>query len=169
MCNRQALKNYFSFYRAVYDVARGAMSETKTTSSDIKDITTHYMIGLQQRGNLKKEIVAYVTHISDPPLDGEVDKVAAAEHKLRERVSSADSNEQAEDLSKELAEDKPTPWQEVKDSNGNVISQMNKNDLIDVCIKLIPFHGSEVPVIKAGVNQDNIIFDADYLTRGACP
>lgn len=169
---KDGIHNYMGFYNYVYGIVAEKMELTECGATDLKDITTHYMIGLQQRGALKDSIYGWFAH------NLESDELKVMDLKMKNedhgmdaagRIGEEDFKAEDRAMVDRIPEntdstpdpsDEATPWQEVKDSEGNIISQMGKDALIELCIKLIPFSGSEHPVIMAG-------FEAAMRSRAA--
>lgn len=163
----EGVDNYFGFHRAVFDKICQHYFDTGVSDDANKESATHYCIGLQQRGKLGESIAAWKAHsLKSSPIqcadlklkDEEVDADAVRREEVKP-VDEANGGQGAE-----LQIEKDVPWQEVQDSNGNVISQMEKDDLIDLCIKLIPFSHSSNPVIQKGFEAAMRARDAMELT-----
>lgn len=170
---KNGIYNYFGFYRYIYDIVEDKMEGTGVTPDALKEAVTHYMIGLQQRGSLQDSISGwFVSNLKSEPFkvldidatpddggeitdngDGTVN-VAAGEAYIGEgepptSIKPSEPEPENTDSTPDPS-DEPIPWDEVTDSEGKVISEMNRDELTALCIKLIPFSESDHPVIKPG-------------------
>lgn len=142
-------RNYMGLYREIFDVANEAMDGTAVTASDMRDITTHYMIGLQQRGALKDAIASWAMSGKEgAPVDL---KTSVPESSTPDPDVAPDEQPSMDMTEKEMSNDEPEiekDWRKVK-SKGVLVSTMDRDTLIDLCIKVLPFHASDKPNIKS--------------------
>lgn len=166
----QGARNYAAAHFAVYEIFKDAGYEGEINNEAIAEKSTHYLIGAD---NVKvKGLCKQVAKANEPAPDTEdvktednpvgTEKVAVTPASKSvdppadpEPEASPDNNQKQVDEpantdSTPDPSDEPTPWNEVTDSEGAVISAMPRHNLIDLCIKLIPFSESEHPVIKPG-------------------
>lgn len=176
-------RNYARLHKALYEVFK-LEYEGEITSEAIAEKSTHYLIGCSDNkvGGMVKELAnaeklesmeiedhgeeAYIGE-GDPPSSVKAESAPVNSlEKIDEEILDAyeEAGKDGVDMNKypkrEDEPEKPIPWQEITDSSGAVMSKMSKDDLIDLCIKLIPFSESDNPKIQAG-------FEAAMRSRDA--
>jgi len=140
------VRNYAALHRSIYDVFKAAYGD-EITNEAIADKSTHYLIGCHDskiEGLVKDLVAARKTLTSQAPAMVDLQKM-----KDEPLVRQAQKEFDAEVIK--------TDWREV-DVRGTLVSKMDKEAVIDLAIKMLPFHGNEKPNIKS-------VFTAVLLRR----
>jgi hypothetical protein len=169
---RGRIANQARLHLACYLTVKSTHAGEGFDKHTMKDIATSVAIEMNKSGkSVSSEVKAILEH--DLIKQGKMmfDAKETEDFEPREDANAAstpDSTpESAPDVSTQPAsqeeleaqrEAKPEPekfnknWKTIKDDNGKLISEMNKEDLIDVLIKYLPFHATESPKIKTVLN-----------------
>ncbi len=172
-------RNYFDFYRAIFDVLAHRMKGTGITADALTPIIATKFIPLERSGELDKKVLAWLKAKRKGSTNMPIEKeslVKAAEKEFDAAIvevvdeqpaaeASPDNNQKEVDT-KPVAESPQEPvdnqpeaeapkeeapveknWKLVTYKKA-VISEMSKDDLIDVCIKVLPHHSTDTVKIK---------------------
>ena len=135
------VRNYAALHRSIYDVFKAAYGD-EITNEAIADKSTHYLIGCHDskiEGLVKNLVAARGTLTSQAP--AMVDLQMKDEPLVQQAQKEFDANPVE---STQLKDN----WKEVTNSKGKLICEMDKSDIIDLAITMLPFHGSDKPKIK---------------------
>jgi len=136
------VRNYAALHRSIYDVFKAAYGD-EITNEAIADKSTHYLIGCHDskiEGLVKDLVAARKTLTSQAPAMVDLQKM-----KDEPLVRQAQKEFDAKPVeSTQVKGD----WRKVTNSKGKLICEMDKSDIIDLAITMLPFHGSDKPKIK---------------------
>ena len=158
-------RNYFSFYRAAFDIAADKMNGSKISPDGVKEILTSKMIRMERGGDLDAQILAWLKGKKSTIMPIEKESlVKAAEKEFDAKpVDEQPKSETSPDNNQKEVDTEPEPEKPAEDPKEKkpiekdwkkvaykkkVVSEMSKEDLIDVCIKVLPHHETDTPAIK---------------------
>ena len=160
-------RNYFSFYRTIFDIAAGKMEGSGVSPDGVKEILTGKLIPLERGGDLDGKVLAWLkakrNGSTNMPIEKEslvkatekefdakpVDEQPAAQTEPEPEPKPGDTTAKEAAAPEKLKEEKPIEknWKKVTYKK-KVVSEMSKEDLINVCIKVLPHHETDTPAIK---------------------